>query len=83
MGASPLFSQNGATTIAETIDNEIRRYIVYLKDTYSVNEGNVTLFMEFFWSFLEENEIWKESVKEFGKDWEFTKEMLGEMLKEL
>lgn len=80
---SSLVSKDGAMTIAETLDEEIRKNIIYMKTYFSVNKGNVELFLKFFWEYMDEDETWSKSVKEFRNDWSYSKEMLDEMLKEI
>lgn len=64
----------------EGIDNELNAQIYKMFKYYYVNEDSLGTFYRVFKELLEENMEWKQCYQEFGKDFDFTAELLKEKM---
>lgn len=66
--------------ICEQIDESIQLLFEQLKTEFRLNSENIELFTCFFWDCLKETERWKKCFQEFGKDFNFSEELLIEKI---
>lgn len=67
--------------ITEQIDLSLYKVFDDIKKEYQLNTPEaVFVFEKFFWTYLEDAEDWVFSRITFGKDFDFTKEFIKEML---
>lgn len=70
--------------ITEQIDLSLYKVFDDIKKEYQLNTPEATfVFEKFFWNYLEDSEDWVYSRATFGKDFEFAKDFIKEILERL